>query len=241
MRILLTNDDGVDSRGLVLLEERLREDHDIWVVAPDSDRSGCSHAVTLDRPTRVRRIGEQRLTCSGSPADCVLVAHLGIVPKSIDLVLSGINHGPNLGTDTIYSGTAAAARQGALEGTPSAALSLYGFGEPYDFSAAVEWVAHHVDGLTGAWMPGTYLNVNFPRSGSLESVRITAPCRRAYRDRLETHESPRGDLYCFLGGELPGAEDDATTDYQAVEEGLVSLSAIEIHPNSRDPGSIFFG
>ena len=239
MRVLLTNDDGVHSDGLSQLEARLREEHDVWVVAPEANRSGSAHSVTLGSSTRVRRLEERRFSCSGSPADCVLVAHLGIVPQPIDLVLSGINHGPNLGTDIIYSGTAAAARQGAFEGTPSVALSLYGYREPRDFAPAIRFTSDHLAEFVRVWEPNTFVNLNFPAASALKGLRVTSPCVRTYRDNLECRDEGEGVLVCTIGGELPTAEPDPGSDYQAVKEGFVSFSLVEIHPTSVAPRAAF--
>ena len=135
MNILVTNDDGIAAEGLEALINELKglcnaqnkPLHTITVIAPDTERSGVSHAMTLRHPTKVRRLNEGLYTCSGTPADCVIVAGLGIVKEKIDLVVSGINRGPNLGTDIVYSGTCAAARQAALVGIPSIAVSCAGY------------------------------------------------------------------------------------------------------------------
>jgi 5'-nucleotidase len=119
MRILLTNDDGISSKGLQVLKEELersRPEADIWIVAPDGQRSGQSHSITMKDPIRSRRIAHQQYHSSGSPADCVTTALMGLMEAPPDLIISGINYGPNLGTDLTYSGTAAAARQGTYKG-----------------------------------------------------------------------------------------------------------------------------
>ena len=137
MRILLTNDDGIESPGLRELARALGGDHEVWVVAPESNRSGSSHSITLGNPARFRRVGEREFASAGTPADCVLYAILGVVPAPIDIVLSGINLGPNLGTDIVYSGTAAAARQGAFMRKPSVAVSLSSYKAPYHLELPV--------------------------------------------------------------------------------------------------------
>jgi 5'-nucleotidase len=124
MRLLLTNDDGIHSDGIQALIRGLEGAHEVWVVAPSVEASGGSHSITLHDVLKIRRLSDRRFSCRGTPADCVMVALLGLVPADIDLVISGINHGPNLGTDILYSGTAAGARQGALMGVPSVALSV---------------------------------------------------------------------------------------------------------------------
>ena len=134
MRILLTNDDSIASEGIKALISALSPAHDVWVVAPETEKSGGSHSITLRDSVRVRMVGEQRFSCRGTPADCVMIAVLGLVPRDIELVISGINHGPNLGTDILYSGTAAGARQSALMGIPSVALSIGAYVPPFDFA-----------------------------------------------------------------------------------------------------------
>jgi 5'-nucleotidase len=231
VRILLTNDDGIDAAGIVALKDALSPEHEVWVVAPESNRSGASHAISLREASRVRKRGERSFSGSGSPADCVLVAALGVVPEPIDLVLSGVNHGPNLGTDIIYSGTAAGAREGTIHGIPGVALSLCQYEPPFDFRAAAEFVRANALRLRDLCVSGSFLNVNFPADGGgYRGVALTVPCVRAYRDRLVTYESPRGELYCFLSGELPGAVPEELSDHTAVSRGYVSVSRVETTP-----------
>jgi 5'-nucleotidase len=231
VRILITNDDGIDSAGIGALRAALSGDHEVWILAPESNRSGTSHSVTLRDASRLRRRGERAFAASGSPVDCVLAAALGVVPGPIDLVLSGVNHGPNLGTDIVYSGTAAAAREASIHGIPGIALSLCRFDPPYDFRAAAAFVSDNLASFKAAWSAGHFVNVNFPADGDgYRGVALTVPCVRRYRDRLVTYESPRGDLYCFLAGELPEAMPEDDSDAAAVAKGFVSLSVVEISP-----------
>ena len=145
MKILLTNDDGVGSDGIRALIGVLSPVHDVWVVAPETEKSGGSHSITLRDSIRVRRLGDRLFSCRGTTADCVMVSVLGLVPAGIELVISGINHGPNLGTDILYSGTAAGARQGALMGIPSVALSTARYAPPFDFIAGAEFAARNLE------------------------------------------------------------------------------------------------
>jgi 5'-nucleotidase len=215
VRILLTNDDGIDAAGIAALKDALSPEHEVWVVAPESNRSGASHAISLREASRVRKRGERSFSGSGSPADCVLVAALGVVPGPIDLVLSGVNHGPNLGTDIIYSGTAAGAREGAIHGIPGVALSLCRYEPPFDFRAAAEFVRANALRLRDLCASGSFLNVNFPADGDgYRGVRLTVPC----------------ELYCFLSGELPGAVPEELSDHTAVSRGYVSISRVETTP-----------
>jgi 5'-nucleotidase len=231
MRILLTNDDGIQSPGLEILREYLEADHEVWIVAPNGERSGMSHYLTLKDPVRCRKHSERRYSTSGSPADCTIVALLGIMPEPPDLVLSGINIGPNLGTDLIYSGTAAAARQAALMGYPAIALSLDGFVEPLHFEPLAGFVASNLELLRTLWDEHHFININAPnRPDSEPEVEITKPSRRVYHDMLVSYDSPRGETFFFLDGAPPKAELEAGTDWEAVHRGSISVSPIYLHP-----------
>src|SRR3989339_1996642 len=171
MRILVTNDDGIDAEGLDILvtylkaaSERSGSRHEITVIAPEGERSGVSHAMTLRHPTKVKKLSESTYTCSGTPADCVIVARLGIMEGRPDLVISGINRGPNLGTDIIYSGTCGAARQAALVGIPAMAVSCAQYAQPLDYRACAAFVANNLDRLVAAWKADSFININGPSS-----------------------------------------------------------------------------
>jgi 5'-nucleotidase len=234
MRILLTNDDGIASPGLRTLQAALEPQHEVWIVAPDSNRSGSSHSLTLGTPSRFRRTGPREHTCWGSPADCVLVALMGLVPAPVDLVLSGINLGPNLGTDILYSGTAAAARQAAFMGRPAVACSLAAYSPPYELESPARFLALNLEAFTSLWAEDHFLNINFPGRLASRKPVVTFPSRRVYKDTLVRFEAPNGDLYCFLGGQKPEAVEETGTDYRAVEEGAISLSPILIHPANHE-------
>jgi 5'-nucleotidase len=240
VRILLTNDDGIEAQGIAALVAALSPHHEVWVVAPDSNRSGTSHSVCLHEASRLRRKGERRFSGSGSPADCVLVALLGVVPGPVDAVISGVNHGPNLGTDIVYSGTAAAAREAALHGVPGIALSLCRYEPPFDFEAAAAWVLVNLESLRSLWRPGCFANVNFPADcRGYRGTVMTVPCVRTYRDQLSMFQGPRGDQYCFLAGELPLAVAEEGSDHDAVSRGCVSISLVDTQPgrSTRPPPS----
>jgi 5'-nucleotidase len=234
MRILLTNDDGVTSPGLRLLERALAPQHEVWIVAPDSNRSGSSHSITLGTPSRFRRTGEREFTCWGTPADCVVVALMGLVPEPPELVISGINLGPNLGTDILYSGTAAAARQAAFMGRPAVACSLAAYRPPYHLDFATRFLAGNLQLFVKLWAEDHFLNINFPNGHKPGRAEVTFPARRVYKDTLVRFEAPNGDLYCFLGGQLPEAREEPGTDYRAIQQGAVSLSPILIHPANHE-------
>jgi 5'-nucleotidase len=235
VRILLTNDDGIDSSGIRALREALEPDHELWVIAPESNRSGMGHSVTLADASRLRPRGDRVFAASGTPVDCVLIGLLAMVPLPVDMVLSGVNHGPNLGTDVLYSGTAAAAREATRHGVPGVALSLCRRDPPLDFRPVAAFVARNLVALRDISEPGFFLNLNFPSNGvAYRAAALTVPCIREYRDRLVTYRSPRGDLYCFLTGEPPEARPGEATDHDAVERGLISVSPLAVEPGSRE-------
>ncbi len=233
MRILVTNDDGIHSEGIRQLERALGTENDVWLVAPESEKSGGSHSITLRDSIRARCLGERRYACRGTTADCVMVALLGLIPCKVDMVISGINHGPNLGTDILFSGTAAGARQGALMGVPSLAVSLGAYGPPFDFSAAADFVARNLGTFRELWTDDHFLNINYPTgvADGAEPV-ITFPSRRIYRQRLNTYQAPGGDTFCFVHGPVPEAHVEPGSDCQALSQGKISISPIHAHPRN---------
>jgi len=251
MRILLTNDDGIDAEGLDVLESYLKavtasdgKKHEIVVIAPEGERSGVSHAMTLRRPTKVKKLSEGIYTCSGTPADCVIVAGLKVMDGMPDLVISGINRGPNLGTDIIYSGTCGAARQAALVGIPAIAVSCAKYQPPLDYRACAAFVAHNLDQLIAAWKANSFINVNGPSSSDESlSARWTVPGRNKYYDNLKCFDGADGYTYCFLAEGRNERAFDLQSDHHAVSEGFIALSLVNIHPEAAHPaawnGSVF--
>ena len=233
MKILITNDDGINSPGLQNLKATLSKDHDIWVIAPGGDRSGVSQSITLRDPVKIVQEGEQSWSCSGSPTDCVVYGTGGFIPGDIDLVLSGINLGPNLGTDLLYSGTAAAARQAALHGSPAIAVSLNKFQPPFNFQDVSDFVAEQLDSLVSLWEENCFFNMNFPAEMDVDShLEWTWPAKRVYNDEVVKFEHPRGDgTYCFLKGSIISSQDDEGSDVLAVKRGNISISAISVCPS----------
>ena len=238
MRILITNDDGIKSPGLAALRQALNE-HDVWVVAPAAEQSGKSHSVTLLEPVRFNQLEEQVFSCEGSPADCVLYSYLGALPVRPDLVISGINLGANLGTDLIYSGTAAAARQAVLMGYPGIAVSTNSFVEPFYFSSTAEFIAKNLELLLALWRDDHFINVNTPNLPEFPGeVRITEPSRRVYADKVLRFDGPRGGSYFFLEGS--GASySGVNSDSEAIADGVVSVSPIFLHPLNRDEAQAY--
>src|ERR671913_2551378 len=238
MRILLTNDDGINARGVELLETVARRfSDDIWVVAPTEEQSGAGHSLTLTRPVRVRRHDNRRFSVAGTPTDAVMMALAHIMKDSPpDLILSGINRGANLAEDVTYSGTVSAAMEGALAGVRSIALSQAysreGMGDTVPFAAAEEWAERVLAPLLSFdTAPGTLINVNFPAvpSDEVKGIRV---CRQGIRDygrlRIIQRTDPRGyDYYWFGLGpmvETPGH----LTDLEAVADGFVSVTPLHL-------------
>ncbi len=228
MNILVTNDDGIHAEGLRVLADAVRPLGDVTIVAPDREQSATSHSLTLHRPLRIREVSKGVLTVDGTPTDCVLLGVHSFLKQKPDLVVSGINHGPNMGNDVFYSGTVAAASEGAFLGIPSIAVSLATW-EHAGFEAAGRIVGRLVADLMKAGIPaGNCVNVNIP-SGPWESVkgvRVTRLGTRVFRDVIVKKTDPRGKSYYWIGGEDPTWGDDEASDFAAVSEGYVSVTPL---------------
>jgi 5'-nucleotidase len=230
--MLLTNDDGIASPGLTQLAEKLSTEHEVWICAPEGERSACSHSITLRGPIVVRKERERVFVCDGTPADCVLVALKGLIDKGVDMVISGINAGPNLGTDIIYSGTVAAARQGALMGVPSLAASLCSREKDVRYELPVQFLRYNADAFRKLWSKDHFLNLNFPAvmNNGME-VAVTFPSIRNYHDVLKILPAPDGALYCFFDGAFePDSLMERGSDDFAIKAGMISVSPVSIHP-----------
>lgn len=230
MIILLSNDDGVHSEGLTALEESLRRLGDIYTVAPDRVQNSMSHALTLHRPLRVQELGPRRLSVDGTPTDCVKLALTGLLPVRPDLVVSGINKGPNLGDDIIYSGTVSAAIEGALLGIPAIAVSLVTF-EQFDFRAAADFTAALVSRISKNGIPAeTLLNVNVPPlpKEKLKGWRVTRQGKRHYSEKIDERIDPRGRKYYWIGGDNLGFAQEDGTDCVAVHDGYISVTPLQV-------------
>jgi 5'-nucleotidase len=229
MRILISNDDGYFSPGIEALAAVAREFGEVTVVAPERDRSGASNSLTLDRPLSVRSAANGFLYVNGTPTDCVHVAVTGLLEHRPDLVLSGINDGANMGDDTIYSGTVAAATEGHLLGVPAIAFSSARKGYQHlDAAAGVareviaRWVRHP--------LPGLLLNVNIPScpAEALQGTRVTRLGRRHVAEPVVRDRNPRGDPIWWIGPVGGAREAGPGTDFHAVENNWVSITPLDI-------------
>jgi len=230
MRILLSNDDGYYAPAIALLAEMLAPLAEVTVVAPERDRSGASNSLTLDRPLTVRRAVSGFYYVNGTPTDCVHVALTGLLPEPPDLVVSGINDGANMGEDTLYSGTVAAATEGYLLGVPSIAVSLALQGAE-NFAAAGRVTVELIERLRERPLAGTWLlNVNVPdvEYGALRGVQVTRLGRRHKAEPVTKMTSPRGETVYWVGA--VGAAQDAGegTDFHAVASGRVSITPLQV-------------
>ena len=228
LNILITNDDGIHAPALAVLEAELSTLGQVTVVVPDRDQSATSHSLTLHRPLRIHRHDERRFSIDGTPTDCVLIAYHGLLEKAPDIVVSGINHGPNMGEDVFYSGTVAAAIEGAMQGAPAIAASLVTHGVA-DFVDPARFVARLVAEVARRGLSAKrVLNVNLPHRpwAEIRGVRPTRLGTRVYSDTLIEKTDPRGRAYYWIGGQDPVWEPGEGTDFQAVSQGYVSVTPL---------------
>lgn len=233
---MVTNDDGVGAEGLRTLARAAQAFGEVKVAAPDRERSACGHAMTLRDPLRVDPFpfdGMDALAVNGFPVDCVNVGLTLLWPDGCDLVLSGVNPGPNLGFDATYSGTVAGAMEGAVNGVRSYAVSMATFavGAPFHFETAAAWLAENWGWLLGLPSPPrTFWNVNLPALAFPELLgnRLTRMGRRVYEDRVEAREDPWGRPYFWQGGIVSLADEDEDVDVSAVAAGYASITPMTL-------------
>jgi 5'/3'-nucleotidase len=227
-RILLTNDDGIHSDGLVTLERALRELGDVYVVAPAAEMSGASHSLTLARPLRIRQIDSRHWTVDGTPTDCVTLALHRILEEDErpHVCVSGINHGGNLGDDATYSGTVAGALEATILGVPGLAVSLVAR-ENFDFTEAARFAVLATRKILNEGLPeGTLLNMNVPQ-GDINGVQVTKQGIKNARPVITEHIDPRGKPYFWIGEQYFRSNAEDGTDYRAIEEGYVSITPLK--------------
>ena len=230
MRILLSNDDGYQAKGLRVLAERLAEVAEVIVVAPDRNRSGASNSLTLETPLRVERADHNVYYVNGTPTDCVHIAVTGLLEEAPDMLISGINHGANLGDDVLYSGTVAAAMEGRFLGVPAIAISLVLADGGY-FDTAADLVLRIVRRTLHEPLPAdTILNVNVPdlRMDEVQGIRTTRLGFRHKSEPVVKALDPKNRPIYWIGPAGAGQDAGPGTDFHAIASGYVSVSPIKV-------------
>ncbi len=232
MRVLVSNDDGVDARGIQVLARRLAEVGEVTVVAPDRDRSGASNSLTLDQPVRAVQLDPSRWRVAGTPTDCVHLALSGLLERQPDIVVSGINDAANLGDDVIYSGTVSAAMEGRFLGLPSIAVSLASRNHaPLHFDSAADAVLLLMRRLLVDPLPAdTILNVNVPDRpwAEIRGLAVTRLGRRHRAAPCVVQHDPRGQPLYWIGPPGDAEDDGPGTDFNAIRDGYVSITPIHV-------------
>ncbi len=239
MRILLTNDDGIFAEGLCALYDALCQDHEVFVVAPEAERSAVGHAITLSDPLRVKRVKRGNVffgyAVNGTPADCVKIAIHELIGPEIDLVLSGINRGANVGINVLYSGTVSAATEGVILGYPGLAISLDEYKEP-DYCFAAYFASVLVDFLAQNFLknPKICLNVNIPflPANKIKGIKFVRQSTAPLIERFERRIDPHGNVYYWQCGER-FTEQDPDTDVVALKRGYITITPLQ--HNLSDP------
>ncbi len=237
LRILVSNDDGVQAPGLLALKIALEEQgYQVTVCAPNRPRSASGHAITLHKPLRIDTVtladGSKAFAASGTPADCVVLGLDEVVKNEVDLVISGVNHGPNLGWDVTYSGTVSAAMEAVISGFPAIAVSVASYEETMHYEPVAAFVAKHLvpQVVAHGLPPVTLLNVNSPNvpAGEIKGVQWTTQGNRQYVDRIEKRVDPLGRPYFWLGGKIHDRETGPGTDTRATGDGYISVTPIHL-------------
>lgn len=241
MRVLCSNDDGILARGLDCLERAAKPLGEVWVVAPDREQSATSHSLTLHHPLRPVQLGERRWQVDGTPTDCVMLAIETLLPARPDFVLSGINHGPNMGEDVLYSGTVAAAMEGLALGVPSIAVSFAGRvlrSDDHLLDDQVETLSNLLRHLTALpkFPADTLLNVNLPNvpAKDVKGVKLTRLGRRVFSDSLQKMQDPWGREIFWIGGGSVAWSGSEDSDFRAVKDGYISVTPLHLDLTARD-------
>ncbi|MFA7572146.1 MAG: 5'/3'-nucleotidase SurE [Lutispora sp.] len=239
MRILVSNDDGINSTGIINLAKALTKLGKVTVVSPEAERSASGHSITMHKPLRSNRVdfygdGIDAWSINGTPSDCVKFALEFLIKEEIDLVVSGINRGSNMGTDVLYSGTVSAAIEGAIQGKPSIAFSL-SCDDDCNFEHSAEIAVIICEKLCNMGIEkDTVMNVNIPNISKedIKRIRITRLGVRRYKNCFAERKDPRGKSYYWLAGELYETEDNEDTDISAVKDHYISITPIKIDMTS---------
>ncbi len=235
VKILLTNDDGINAGGIRALVKELSTLGDLYVVAPDQERSGTGHSITVFEPISTRRLEIEGVIAAwlvrGTPVDCVKLAIGKLLKEKMDLVVSGINHGPNLGTDVLYSGTVSAAAEGVIMGVPSIAVSLNSYQDNMEFDFPARFTRNFVKTIMRHGIDRkTMVNINIPPLApkEIKGIRITRLGVRNYDNLFEERQDPRGNTYYWLGGGVRKEEQEKDSDVLAVEENYISITPLHL-------------
>ncbi|MDH7576374.1 MAG: 5'/3'-nucleotidase SurE [Bacillota bacterium] len=233
MRILLTNDDSIYAEGLAALWSALREIADVTVIAPDRERSASGHGITVDQPLRAERIpffGSFAWAVNGTPVDCVKLGVNCLLNDKPDLVVAGINRGPNLGIDVLYSGTVSGALEGIILGIPALAVSVTEYINP-NYQDAAFFIRRLVPKVLKTQIcTGTLLNINVPSLPvhEIRGIKITKLGARKYLNSFEVRTDPRGRAYYWLGGDVVDLDEDPNTDVAAIKQKMISITPIHV-------------
>ena len=241
MRLLCTNDDGILAHGLDCLVRAAEPLGEVTVVAPDREQSATSHSLTLHHPVRPVKRGERRYQVDGTPTDCVMLAVEALMPERPDFVLSGINHGQNMGEDVLYSGTVAAAMEGLSLGVPAIAVSYAGGDLRADVSRLDEQVdtlsqlLRHLTALP-SFPKDTLLNINLPpvSGDGVKGIRLTRLGRRVYSNSIAPMQDPWGRQIYWIGGGSLTWTGEADSDFRAVQDGYISVTPLHLDLTNRD-------
>lgn len=237
MRILCTNDDGYLATGLNVLAAAARPLGEVMVVAPDREQSATSHSLTLHHPLRARRARDGAMVVDGTPTDCVILAVGELLDQRPDIVLSGVNHGPNMGEDVLYSGTVAAAMEATVLGIPAVAVSYTGR-DYEDLPGWEEILTRLIRSIVepGDFPSNTLFSVNLPAvtPDEVKGVRVTSLGKRRYSDSLTRALDPSGKEYFWIGGGVTNWSGAADSDFRAVEEGYISVTPLHLDLTNYD-------
>ena len=229
MIALLTNDDGIHAEGLLTLKKEISKIGDVWVVAPDREQSATSHSLTLDYPIPIKRIGERSYSVGGTPTDAVMLAVRAILKRKPEILISGINHGPNLGDDVSYSGTVAAALEGTILNIPSIAVSNVNWNAKHFVSAAKFVKKLTLFVLKNGLPKDTFLNVNVPdKEHTIKEYKITRLGKRVYNDVVIEKIDQRGKDYFWIGEQTSIWEKEDDTDFAAIQKGYISITPLHL-------------
>lgn len=242
MRILVVNDDGIHAKGIKTIAAALAAKHDVTVVAPDSEKSASGHSITINRPLRVSKAdpaGLEGIPCyvvDGLPVDCTKIGIAHVMHADVDLVVSGINHGANMGSDILYSGTVSAALDAVIMGYKAMAVSIASY-YPEHLESAAELALNIIEqGLADSQPDGVLYNLNVPDLPlrGIKGLKVTRQGRTVYEDAVDVRHDPRGNEYIWMAGEMVKSSELDDTDVSAVKQGYASLTPIKYDLTDRD-------